>query len=122
MLATKALFTSPVFLTPRDVEICGDLVFTQILSNPLKYSFKKYSTMMGSFYSSQKYTSMAGIYGDIPTLSHSNPASKDKNFLASLRASRRSFFSPDSPRSSDPKFVLIYILVKGILKYKPIFF
>jgi hypothetical protein len=99
MLATKALFTSLVFLTPRDVEICGDLVFTQILSNPLKYSFKKYSTMMGSFYSSQKYTSMAGIYGDIPTLSHSNPASKDKFFLASLRASRRNWWGETSPRS-----------------------
>jgi hypothetical protein len=45
----KALFTSPVFAPPKDVGICGDLVFTQysqILSNTLP---KKYSTMMESF-------------------------------------------------------------------------
>jgi hypothetical protein len=46
---TKALFTSPVFSLPKDMGICGDLVFTQysqILSNTLP---QKYSTMMKSF-------------------------------------------------------------------------
>jgi hypothetical protein len=46
---TEALFTSPVFSPPKDVEIYGDLVFTQypqILSNTLS---QKYSTMMESF-------------------------------------------------------------------------
>jgi hypothetical protein len=40
-------------------------------------------------------------------------------FLASPGVSRRSLFSPDSPRSPDPKFILAYILVKNRLKYKP---
>jgi hypothetical protein len=55
------LFTSLVFLPPKDVGICGDLVFTkysQILSNTLT---QKYSIMMESFSSSQKYTRVEGI-------------------------------------------------------------
>jgi hypothetical protein len=55
------------------MEICGDLVFTQysqILSNIL---LKKYSTMMESFKSSQKYTRVKEIYGDISGLSPQNP-------------------------------------------------
>jgi hypothetical protein len=46
---TKALFTSPIFSSPKNAEICGDLVFTQysqISSNTLP---QKYSTMMESF-------------------------------------------------------------------------
>jgi hypothetical protein len=43
------------------------------LSNPLKYSSPKYSTMVESFYSSQKYTSVVGISEDISGLSPSNP-------------------------------------------------
>jgi hypothetical protein len=31
---TKALFTSPVFSPPKDVGICGDLVFTQYSQIP----------------------------------------------------------------------------------------
>jgi hypothetical protein len=30
----KALFTSPVFSSPKDVEICGNLVFTQYYQIP----------------------------------------------------------------------------------------
>jgi hypothetical protein len=58
---------------PKDVRICGDLVFTQypqISSNTLP---QKYSTMMDSFKFSQKYTRVEGICGDIPGLSPQNP-------------------------------------------------
>jgi hypothetical protein len=52
----KALFTFPVFLSLKDVEICGDLMSTQYSQIPLNTLPQKYSTMMKSFLSSQKYT------------------------------------------------------------------
>jgi hypothetical protein len=57
------LFTSPVFLSPKDVGICGDLVFTQYSQIPFNTLPQKYSTMMESFSSSQKYTRVEGICG-----------------------------------------------------------
>jgi hypothetical protein len=65
----EALFTSPVFLSPRDVGICGDLVFTQYSHIPSNTLLQKYFTMMESFYSSQKYTRVEGICRDILGLS-----------------------------------------------------
>jgi hypothetical protein len=69
----EALFTSPVFLSSKDVGICGDLVFTQYSQIPLNTLPKKYSTMMESFSSNQKYTRVEGICGNIPGLSPQNP-------------------------------------------------
>jgi hypothetical protein len=45
----KALFTSPVFLFPKNVGICGDLMFTQYSQISLNTLSQKYSTMMESF-------------------------------------------------------------------------
>jgi hypothetical protein len=45
----KALFTSSVFLPPKDVGIRGDLVFTQYSQISLNTLPQKYSTMMESF-------------------------------------------------------------------------
>jgi hypothetical protein len=69
----KAMFTSPVFLPPKDVGICGDLMFTQYSQILLNTLSKKYSTIMESFSSSQKYTRVEGICGDISGLSPQNP-------------------------------------------------
>jgi hypothetical protein len=68
------LFISLVFLTPVDVRMGGDFVFnqySQILSNTLP---QKYSTMMESVSSGEKYTNMEGICRDILGLSPLNPA------------------------------------------------
>jgi hypothetical protein len=69
----EALFTSPVFPHPKNVGICGDLVFTQYSQIPSNTLPQKYSTMMESFKSSQKYTRVEGICGDISGLSPQNP-------------------------------------------------
>jgi hypothetical protein len=69
----KALFTSPVFSPPKDVGIYGDLVFTQYSQIPSNTLPQKYSTMMESFLSSQKYTIVEEICGDIPGLFPQNP-------------------------------------------------
>jgi hypothetical protein len=45
----KALFTHPVFSPPKNVGICGDLVFTQYSQIPTNTLFQKYSTMIESF-------------------------------------------------------------------------
>jgi hypothetical protein len=42
----KALFTSPVFLPPKDVEICGDLVNTKSPHIPSNTLPQKYSIIM----------------------------------------------------------------------------
>jgi hypothetical protein len=55
-----------------DVGICEDLVFTQYSSVPSN-TLPKYSTMVESFSSSQIYTSMEVIYGDISGLSSPKP-------------------------------------------------
>jgi hypothetical protein len=44
-------------------------MFTQYSQIPSNTLLKKYATMMESFYSSQKYTKVEGICGDIPGLS-----------------------------------------------------
>jgi hypothetical protein len=44
-----------------------------IFSNHLKYSSQKILYHNGEFLSSQKYTRVEGIYGDIPGLSPQNP-------------------------------------------------
>jgi hypothetical protein len=54
------------------MEICGDLVFTQYSQIFLNTLPQKYSTMMESFLSSQKYTKVERIYGDILELSPQN--------------------------------------------------
>jgi hypothetical protein len=48
-------------------------MFTQYSQIPSNTLLKKYATMMESFYSSQKYTKVEGICGDIPGLSPQNP-------------------------------------------------
>jgi hypothetical protein len=48
-LLPEALFISPVFSPPKNVEICGDLVFTQYSQIPSNTLPQKYSTMMESF-------------------------------------------------------------------------
>jgi hypothetical protein len=58
--------------TSKRYEDMRDLVFTQYSQIPSNTS-KKYSTMMESFYSSQKYTSVERICGDILELSSPNP-------------------------------------------------
>jgi hypothetical protein len=69
----KALFTFPVFLSPKDMGICGDLMFTQYSQIPSNTLPQKYSTIMESFYSSQKYTRVERICEDIPRLFPQNP-------------------------------------------------
>jgi hypothetical protein len=70
---TKVLFTSLVFSPLKDVGICGDLAFTQYSQIPSNTLPQKYFIMMESFLSSQKYTRVEGICGDIPRLSPQNP-------------------------------------------------
>jgi hypothetical protein len=45
----QSLFTLSVFSPPKDVGICGDLVFTQYSQIPSNILPQKYSTMMESF-------------------------------------------------------------------------
>jgi hypothetical protein len=67
------VYFSGIFTLERCEDVWGFGVYP-ILSNILKYSSPKILYHDGEFFlSSQKYTRVEGIYGDIPGLSPQNP-------------------------------------------------
>jgi hypothetical protein len=62
----KALFTSPVFSPPKDVRICGDLVFTQYPQIPFPKNTLPWWRVFNLAKNTLEWREFVGIFRDYP--------------------------------------------------------